>query len=154
MPLLAQSRRAATTRAVLVVAMAGCAVLGPTSTLPPDTDYPVLVEPIEVRFERGGMAQFRMLNTSSETLVYNLCGDVLERRVAGGWVEEIGYGPPCPAIGLTLPPDTAITAGRVLDGGLPTGEYRLRVRFSQARGAGPDPVIRRSGEFAIVPPAA
>jgi hypothetical protein len=117
------------------------------STAPIDEAADIAVTPVAQSVAAGTTAQFTLSNATSENLWYNLCGQPLERRVTGLWI-EIPTSTACLAVVFTLRAGETTVAGYSVPADLSAGEYRLKVTFGPQQ-AGADPIIRKSGTFTV-----
>jgi hypothetical protein len=116
-------------RASLVLALiVPAALTGCDSPLFPDADD-VFLRTDQSQYAAGDTATLRLDNDSGESIGYNLCAHLVQRRVDGGWSDTLyGHDGPCVAIWYRLRHDESDTYPAALDPDMPPGTYRFRTR--------------------------
>ena len=105
-------------------------------------DYPlfgdahdVLLRTDREQYAAGDTATLRLINDSGETIGYNLCAHLVQRREADRWTDTLyGHDGPCVAIWYRLRHDDYDTYPAALDADIPPGEYRFRTRVEMTDG--------------------
>ncbi len=134
------------------IALGGCSgTLTDPDGLPKEGPLVVAIQTDRTTYTADGAAFVTMVNRTSETLMIDVCGDVLERRDGATWKAIVITvpGEACPAIGITLSPNAPFTFPFSLRTATTPGVYRLRRGFWPAYGGVTDVSYRRSNMFRV-----
>lgn len=130
-----------------IISLAACGRSPTEQTVP----Y-VTITPDQSVYTAGSVATITVRNVTDGTVGYNLCEQLLERRMPGTWtvVEHSPSGDAaCTDNLLSLPADEAVTVQVQLPAELPEGTYR--VEFPGIAGSldGTSPINRASDPFVV-----
>jgi hypothetical protein len=112
---------------LVVVSLLTLACTGPTG---PDTSlYRFTLA--SLAFGEGDLLVGQLLNSTSQPVRYDFCGNVFQRRAGSGWEPATGLvSPPeevaCPAGMQTLEPGALVYFRHRVLAALPSAEYRLQ----------------------------
>jgi hypothetical protein len=124
----------------------------PSGPLLPDGTPAIVLTTDRTSYTPGSSATVTLRNEGSETVLFGVCSDALERRYpTGQWLALAPLPYACPDIALVLEAGASRTLPFDLRAASIAGMYRLRRAFLPEQGGLDEQFDRRSNEFVIKP---